>query len=113
MSPASVYRNALPLQAMLQEYRVEQVLGAGGFGITYRARDPKLDKDVASKEYLPGELAVRTPDGNVVAQATGHEAGYRWGLERFLQEARTLAEFSHPHTLRVVRSFWANAPAPL
>ena len=111
MSAASVYRNALPLQAMLQEYRVEQVLGAGGFGITYRARDTNLDKDVAIKEYLPGELAVRTPDGNVVAQATGHEAGYRWGLERFLQEARTLAKFSHPHIVRVLRYFEANATA--
>src|SRR3990172_151292 len=111
MSAASVYRNALPLQAMLQEYRVEQVLGAGGFGITYRARDTNLDKDVAIKEYLPGELAVRTPDGNVVAQATGHEAGYKWGLERFLLEARTLAKFSHPHIVRVLRYFEANATA--
>jgi serine/threonine protein kinase len=111
MSAPSVFRNALPLQTMLHEYRIEQVLGAGGFGITYRARDANLDKDVAIKEYLPGELAMRMPDGNVVAQATGHEAGYRWGLERFLQEARTLAKFSHPHIVRVLRYFEANATA--
>jgi serine/threonine protein kinase len=111
MSAPSVFRNALPLQAVLHEYRIEQVLGAGGFGITYRARDTNLDKDVAIKEYLPGELAMRTPDGNVVAQATGHEAGYQWGLERFLQEARTLAKFSHPHIVRVLRYFGANATA--
>ena len=96
---------------MLQEYRIEQVLGAGGFGITYLACDTNLDKNVALKEYLPGELAMRSPDGKVVAQATGHEAGYRWGLERFLQEARTLAKFSHPHIVRVLRSFEANATA--
>ena len=106
-----VFRNALPMQAMLLEYRIEQVLGAGGFGITYRARDTNLDKDVAIKEYLPGELAMRTPDGKVVAQATSHEAGYKWGLERFLQEARTLAKFSHPHIVRVLRYFEANATA--
>jgi serine/threonine protein kinase len=105
------FRNALPMQSMLQEYRIEQVLGAGGFGITYRARDTNLDKDVAIKEYLPGELAMRAPDGKVVAQATTHEAGYRWGLERFLQEARTLAKFSHPHIVRVLRYFEANATA--
>ena len=105
------FRNALPMQSMLQEYRVEQVLGAGGFGITYRARDTNLDKDVAIKEYLPGELAMRAPDGNVVAQATSHEAGYQWGLERFLQEARTLAKFSHPHIVRVLRYFEANSTA--
>jgi serine/threonine protein kinase len=111
MSVPSVYRNALPPQTVLHEYRIEQVLGAGGFGITYRARDTNLDKDVAIKEYLPGELAMRAPDGNVVAQATGHEAGYKWGLERFLQEARTLAKFSHPHIVRVLRYFEANATA--
>ena len=106
-----VYRNALPLQSMLLEYRIEQVLGAGGFGITYRAKDVNLDKDVAIKEYLPGELAMRAPDGNVVAQTTEREAGYKWGLERFLQEARTLAKFSHPHIVRVLRYFEAHATA--
>ena len=105
------YRNALPLQSMLQEYRIEQVLGAGGFGITYRARDTNLDKDVALKEYLPGQLALRAPDGMVVPQGTTHESGYRWGLERFLLEARTLAKFSHPHIVRVLRYFEANATA--
>jgi len=111
MPPAPHFRNALPMQSMLQEYRVEQVLGAGGFGITYRARDTNLDKDVAIKEYLPGELAMRAPDGNVVAQGTTHEAGYKWGLDRFLLEARTLAKFSHPNIVRVLRYFESNATA--
>jgi hypothetical protein len=105
------FRNALAMQSMLQEYRIEQVLGAGGFGITYRARDTNLDKDVAIKEYLPGELAMRAPDGNVVAQATTHEEGYKWGLDRFLLEARTLGKFSHPNIVRVLRYFEANATA--
>ena len=105
------FRNALPMQSMLHEYRIEQVLGAGGFGITYRARDTNLDKDVAIKEYLPGELAMRAPDGKVVAQATQHEAGYKWGLDRFLLEARTLGKFSHPNIVRVLRYFEANATA--
>jgi serine/threonine protein kinase len=108
---AAHFRNALQMKSMLQEYRIEQVLGAGGFGITYLARDTNLDKDVAIKEYLPGELAMRAPDGNVVAQGSTHEAGYKWGLERFLQEARTLAKFSHPHIVRVLRYFEANATA--
>jgi len=111
MPAAPHFRNALPMQSVLQEYRIEQVLGAGGFGITYRARDTNLDKDVAIKEYLPGELAMRAPDGNVVAQGTTHEAGYKWGLDRFLLEARTLAKFSHPHIVRVLRYFEANATA--
>ena len=108
---AAHFRNALQMQSMLLEYRIEQVLGAGGFGITYLAHDINLDKDVAIKEYLPGELAMRAPDGNVVAQGTSHEAGYKWGLDRFLLEARTLAKFSHPHIVRVLRYFEANATA--
>ena len=109
--PAPHFRNAMPMQSMLLEYRIEQVLGAGGFGITYRARDTNLDKDVAIKEYLPGELAMRDAEGNVVPQATSHEEGYKWGLDRFLMEARTLAKFSHPHIVRVLRYFEANATA--
>jgi serine/threonine protein kinase len=107
----AVFRNALPLQTRLHEYRIDQVLGAGGFDITYRARDVNLDKEVALKEYLPGELAMRSADGNVVAQETEREAGYQWGLERFVQEARTLAKFSHPNIVRVLRYFEANATA--
>ena len=57
------------------------------------------------------EQVLRAADGNVVAQATTHEAGYKWGLDRFLLEARTLAKFSHPHIVRVLRYFEANATA--
>jgi len=111
MTLTAVYRNALPMQAMLHEYRIEEILGVGGFGITYRARDVNLDKDVAIKEYLPGDLAMRAPDGKVVAQSTESESNYTWGLDRFLLEARTLAKFSHPHIVRVLRYFEANATA--
>jgi serine/threonine protein kinase len=52
MSAPSVYRNALPPQTVLHEYRIEQVLGAGGFGITYRARDTNADGRVSPQEFL-------------------------------------------------------------
>ena len=65
MAETTTYRNALPAGAMLFEYRLESVLGAGAFGMTYLACDTHLDKQVAIKEYLPTELAVRT------AQAAG------------------------------------------
>lgn len=102
------YRNALQPQQMLHEYRLESVLGAGGFGMTYLARDTLLDKPVAIKEYLPAEMAMREASGSVVPITAGHEESYRWGLDRFLQEARTLARFSHPQIVRVNRFFEAN-----
>ncbi len=108
MSDATVYRNALDLSSTLGEYRLESVLGIGGFGITYLARDSHLEKQVAIKEYLPGDLAVRALDGSVVPVSTDHRHDYQWGLERFILEARTLARFSHPHIVRVNRYFESN-----
>jgi serine/threonine protein kinase len=102
------YRNALPLQSMLQEYRLEAVLGAGGFGLTYLARDTHLEKHVAIKEYLPTDLVVRALDGSIMPITNELQREYEWGLERFILEARTLAKFSHPHIVRVNRFFQAN-----
>jgi len=102
------HQNALPLGSMLMEYKLQSVLGAGGFGITYLAHDTNLQKDVAIKEYLPSAVAVRGSGGTVLPTTTGMEKDYRWGLDRFIQEARTLAKFSHPHIVRVNRFFEAN-----
>ena len=102
------HQNALPLGCTLMEYRLQAVLGAGGFGITYLARDTNLDKDVAIKEYLPGAFAVRSNDSTVVPTSAAQAGDYKWGLERFIQEARTLGKFSHPHIVRVNRFFETN-----
>lgn len=111
MTDTAVYRNALPVGAELMEYRLDAVLGAGGFGLTYLAWDAHLHKRVALKEYLPADIALRALDGSIVPIATQRHEDYRWGLERFLQEARTLACFSHPHIVRVYRYFEANNTA--
>lgn len=108
MSESTVYRNALELNTTLGEYKLKSVLGVGGFGMTYLAWDTNLEKHVAIKEYLPGDLAVRALDGSVVPVSTDHGNDYQWGLERFILEARTLARFSHPHIVRVNRYFEAN-----
>jgi serine/threonine protein kinase len=105
------YRNALQPQAELHEYRIEQVLGAGGFGTTYLARDTHLEKQVAIKEYFPSELAMRAPHGTVQPATSQRDADYRWGLDRFLLEARTLARFNHPNIVRVLRYFEAHGTA--
>ncbi len=57
--------NALPGGYALHEYRIESVLGVGGFGLTYLATDSNLNLRVAIKEYLPGEFATRTADSTV------------------------------------------------
>ncbi len=53
-----------PGQTVL-EYRIDKMLGGGGFGITYLAQDVNLQLPVAIKEYFPGDLAVRAADLSV------------------------------------------------
>ena len=103
--------NALPPGTRFEEYRLDAVLGAGGFGITYRAYDAHLDKFVAIKEYLPVEFATRTEASTVVPHSTADAQDYHWGLTRFLDEARTLARFDHIHLNKVYRFFESNGTA--
>ena len=103
--------NALPPGTRFEEYRLDEVLGSGGFGITYRAYDANLDKFVAIKEYLPSEFATRAERYTVVPQSSTDAQDYHWGLNRFLDEARTLARFDHSHLNKVHRFFESNGTA--
>src|SRR5688572_30840660 len=100
--------NALPRGYALHEYRVESVLGAGGFGLTYLATDSNLNLKVALKEYLPGDFAARAEDSTVHPKPGEAAESFQWGLQRFMEEARTLASFRHPNIVRVMRFFEAN-----
>ena len=103
--------SALPDGYRLHEYRIDSVLGQGGFGITYLATDINLHAAVAIKEYLPNQLAVRMTDSTVCPRFDQHAPLLREGLEHFLAEARTLATFRHPNIVRVARFFEANRTA--
>src|SRR5882757_6052099 len=102
---------ALPLGSRLGDYRLDAVIGHGGFGITYRAFDSQLAKIVAIKEYLPVEFAIRQSDGQVVPRSGRVADDFAWGRERFLDEARALARFRHAHIVPVLRYFEANGTA--
>jgi serine/threonine protein kinase len=106
-----IHRNSLQPGYNLHWYHVERVLGQGGFGITYLATDRNLDQQVAIKEYLPIELAVRDHDSRVYPVTEDHGGRFDWGLERFIAEARTLAKFRHPNIVRVRSVFEENNTA--
>ncbi len=95
----------LPEGYMLFEYRIDGVLGQGGFGVTYLATDINLNARVAIKEYLPTEFSQRASDYIVTPRTPSDSDLYQAGLDRFLIEARTLASFRHPNIVRVARFF--------
>jgi serine/threonine protein kinase len=103
---------ALPSEVVLHDqFRIGRVLGAGGFGITYLAYDKVLEMIVAVKEYFPQHLAVdRQGRSTVSVRTTAHNEDFRFGLDRFLSEARMLAKFEdHPNIVRVRTFFEENS----
>ena len=111
MSESKRHLSALKKGQKLHWYEIHDIIGQGGFGITYLAYDQNLAHEVAIKEYLPIDLAIRTKNGTIAPVSDQHHERYYWGLERFLDEARTLGQFKHPNIVRVRNVFEANNTA--
>ena len=111
MSEEQQHRLALPQGTRIRDFEFHRVLGYGGFGITYLGWNIALDIPVAIKEYLPADLATREQDLSVVPQTSQAASDFQWGLERFLDEARTLARFQNPNIVRVHHFFEAHSTA--
>ena len=107
-------RNALPKGYEIEGYRIDRVLGAGGFGVTYLATELIINRRVAIKEYLPSGIAIRGKDDLSVHPLTSADQDdYNWGLDRFKKEAETLVAFHHPNIVTVFRFFTGNGTAYL
>jgi serine/threonine protein kinase len=98
-------RGVLPAGTSLRGYELISILGQGAFGITYRARDLQLHRDVAIKEYLPTSLALREGRTTVVPRSAEHAEQFAWGRERFMDEARTLARLDRTPAIVRVHDF--------
>jgi len=105
------HRNSLQQGYKLHWYIIKGILGQGGFGITYLAEDTNLQQDVAIKEFLPTDMAVRENDSSVHPVSGEYGEQFKWGLDRFMSEAQTLAKFKHPNIVRVLTVFPENNTA--
>lgn len=83
ISPPSVEPTTPEIQAVFTDYEILDLIGVGGIGRVYRARDPKVDRIVA--------LKILSPD---------HGDDPEW-IERFTREAKALARLNHPHIVQV------------
>jgi serine/threonine protein kinase len=97
------------------QFLVGRVLGKpGGFGITYLGWDLGLHRRVAIKEYFPRDIAGRETDRTTVTPDSTEDAeGFRYGLEQFQTEARTLARLDHPNIVRIHQVLAAHGTAYL
>lgn len=100
---------SLPMGSLIdRKYRLEAVLGQGGFGITYYAIDFKLNRAVAIKECLPVDFAWR--EGvTVIPRSESVQSDFHWAKERFIEEAQILAKFNHPAIIRVLYDFFCKS----
>jgi serine/threonine protein kinase len=105
----------LPVGTTLQsgKYRIEKVLGQGGFGITYLAEHTVLDRKVAIKEFFFKEYCDRQRGtSGVVFGTTGtnSELVERF-KQKFLKEAKTIARLNHPNIVSILDIFTENGTA--
>ena len=89
-------------------YLIQGVLGEGGFGITYVGMDEVLCQKVAVKEFFPrGAITRNNQQTNEVVSVYGTKAAnFHQGEEKFLQEARTLAQFNNVAGVVRVQDFF-------
>ena len=95
---------------ILYEYRIEKVLGQGGFGITYLAVDRRTQEKVVIKENIPGVDAVRNEGERSFSHArtVGGSIGVgseEWARNNFIREARNLARLDHPCVVKVLGAY--------
>jgi serine/threonine protein kinase len=102
-----------PRTILSDKYVIGRVLGQGGFGITYLARDLLLDRKLAIKEHFPREICTRGRDEHTVQPLSARQNDeYTYGLKKFVEEGRALAGFyDHPGIVLLLDFFEANGTA--
>ena len=101
----ATHANCLAIGTQVSDFEIIGLIGEGGFGIVYLARDTSLDRIVALKEFMPAAFAGRIDGVHVAVRAANHRATFDAGLKSFINESKMLAKFAHPALVEVFR-FW-------
>lgn len=89
------------------KYRIEDVIGEGGFGIVYLGYDIVLKMEIAIKEYYPRKCAIRERETtNLYIYKGESEDTFEQGLQKFYNEARLQAQFYEMDSIATVRDFF-------
>ena len=93
-------------------YRIERILGQGGFGITYLAYETRLERYVAIKEFFPKDYCDREATTSRVTLGTDNTRDFVENLKmKFLREARYIAKLDHPGIIKIHTAFEENQTA--
>lgn len=94
------------------KYTIISILGQGGFGITYLGVQSGLNRKVAIKEFFIREMCKRDDSTNHVTLGTeGSRETVDMYRQKFLKEARSIAQLNHPNIVRIIDVFEENGTA--
>lgn len=115
MADREMSRKLLPVGTILNRYRIDRIIGEGGFGVTYLAMEPVQQSYVAIKEYFPKRFANRQGGSSTIVpnRSIADQRVFQWGLKRFVDEAKVLARLDHPSIIKVQRYFELHGTAYL
>lgn len=113
-SPRSAYggfRKSLPRGFQVHNYRIDEPIGEGGFAITYRATDTRVERQVALKELFLNDQCARADDLSIVSTAADSMDTFKWALWFFSEEARITSALRHQGIVTMLEFFKTNGTA--
>lgn len=93
------------------KYKIEKVLGQGGFGITYLATQINLNRKVAIKEFFMKDMCCREEDTNQVYYISSDRNFVDNFKNKFIKEAQTISSLNHRNIIRIHDTFEENGTA--
>ena len=93
-------------------YRIVRMLGSGGFGITYLGTQTGLERNIVIKEFFMTDYCLRDEYSNLITVPTVSNVEFVERFkDKFLKEARHIAQLKHPNIVNIIDVFEENGTA--